>query len=208
MNYRTHFYAFLTLLALLFLVGNAAENYKLEGTYIESCNCEHVVPCELGSGDQQCETLGAMILTGGEFMNVELNEAKLAYAVKPGEWVRVYIDARNPVQREALIAFATGYLSAYGKIEATKEARIEITGERGQYSVKVDDGRIMQLTTQPVIGGDNENPITFHNTKDKLNPEYMAAKTVFASFKDGERNLEFKDTNAFFNNDLDSKGSL
>jgi hypothetical protein len=50
------------------------------------------------------------------------------------------------------------------------DAKIDINGKDGAYTVKVDGGKIMTCTTEPVLGGDNKTPITHTNTKDALNP--------------------------------------
>jgi len=57
---------------------------------------------------------------------------------------------------------------AFGKIEAVTSVEIDISDKDGRYTVKVNVGRIMQLTTEPVLGGENKTPIIYSNTRNKL----------------------------------------
>jgi hypothetical protein len=73
---------------------------------------------------------------------------------------------------------------------------------------KVNEGKIIELTTEPVIGGDNKNPVTYINTHSKLNPIFMQGKTISASYRDGEKEFELKDSNSYFNSRMKSKGEF
>ena len=124
----------------------------------------------------------------------------------PGSWVRIYVDAENDKQKDAATEFPKYIYSAFGKIESASIAKIEFTGENGNYTVKVDGGKILQLATEPVLGGDNKTPVTHTNTKSKLNSVFMQGKTVSGGFSDGERKFELKGGNSYFNDRMKSKG--
>ena len=141
-------------------------------------------------------------------MGTNLAGAKLAYAAVPGEWVRVYVDAANPAQREAATALGRAIFGPFGKIEEVKPAKIELSGMEGRYTLSVDSGNIMQLTTEPVLGGDNRTPISIHNIHDPLHPTVMQGKTITGSFHDGDHSFTLKDSNSYFNDRVRSKGKI
>jgi hypothetical protein len=139
---------------------------------------------------------------------VDLRGTKIVYATTPGEWVRLYVDVPNPSQREAAEAFGRAVYSPFGKIEAVKPAHIDLSGDAGKYTVSVDGGNIMQLTTEPVLGGDNRTPITYSNIHDPLHPTVMQGKTVSGAYHDGDHSFTLKDSNSYFNSHMRSKGKI
>jgi hypothetical protein len=181
--------------------------YRLEGVFVEGCKCGIPCACELTGVEMGCSGVGAMSLTGGKFQGVDLSGVKLAYGGTPGEWVRLYVDAPKANQRDAALSFAKGYYKKWGKIEAAKDARIDIAGHDGNYTVTVDNGKIMELKTEPVLGGDQKTPIKISNTKSELNPVFLQGRTVSGKFEDDNRSFKLKDSNSYFNK-LNAKGEL
>jgi hypothetical protein len=118
------------------------------------------------------------------------------------------VDAPDAQRREAGTAFARAVYGPFGKIEAVKAARIEVTGEDGRYTVSVDGGRIAQLKTEPVLGGDGKTPVGHTNTKDPLNPTVMQGKAINGQFRDGNRTFSLKGSNSFFNGQMNSRGEM
>jgi len=141
-------------------------------------------------------------------MGTNLAGAKMAYATVPGDWVLVYVDAANPAQQEATSAFAKAVFGPFGKIEAVKPAKIDLSGTEGHYTLSVDNGNIMQLATEPVLGGDNRTPIAIHNIKDPLHPTVMQGKTITGTYHDGDHSFTLKDSNSYFNDHVKSKGKI
>jgi len=182
--------------------------FSVVGLFVEGCSCTLPCPCELVGLEKGCAGAGAMSLTGGEFNGVSLAGAKIAYASVPGEWVNLYVEASKPELRDAAMAFAKANYSAWGKIEVTREAKISIQGEGGQYTVKVDDGKVLELKTEPVIGGDGKSPITISNTKSVLNPVFRQARTLSGKYKEGNRSFTLKDSNSYFNDKMSSAGTI
>jgi hypothetical protein len=186
----------------------ADEPFKAAGTFVEGCTCSPPCPCQLVGIEKGCTGVGAMTLTSGSYMDVELAGAKIAYATGVADWVRLYVDAPNARQREAAQAFAKAVYGAFGKIEAVKDAKIEISGKDGRYTVSVDGGKIMQLTTEPILGGDKSTPIAISNIHDPLHPNILQAKTITGSFNDDNRSFTLKDSNSYFTDRMQSSGKL
>lgn len=186
----------------------AGGKWSVKGTFIEGCSCNMPCGCELTGVEMGCEGVGVLSLTGGSYNGVDLTGAKMAYAMVPGDWVRLYVDAKNDAQKNAAIEFAKGYYGGFGKLESASAGKIDIAGKDGKYTVKVNDGKIMQLTTEPVLGGDNKTPITHTNTKSNLSSVFMQAKTVSGTFSDGDRKFELRDSNSYFNTNLKSEGTI
>ncbi len=187
---------------------NAGNKYSVKGTFVEGCDCSISCPCELTGIEMGCQTVGAMSLSDGNYLDTDMSGVKIAFATTPGKWVRIYIDAKNDKQKHAVPQFMKGVYGAFGKIEAVTYAKIDISDKDGRYSVKVNDGRIMQLTTEPILGGDNKTPIMHSNTSNKLNSVFMQGKTISASYSDNGRRFELNGTNSYFNPQMNSEGRI
>ncbi|MCF6156301.1 MAG: DUF1326 domain-containing protein [Candidatus Brocadia sp.] len=186
---------------------HAGEKYSVKGVFVEGCNCNIPCACELFGLETGCHTVAVLSLSDSSYDGVDLSGAKIAYATKPGDWVIIYIDAKDDQQKQAAIRFTKGIFGNYGKVEKADSAKIEFSGKDGNYTVKVDDGKIMQLTTEPVLGGDNKTPVMHTNTKSKLTPVFMQGRVISGSFNDGERKFELKGSNSYFNANMHCEGS-
>ncbi len=187
---------------------NAGEKYSVKGVFVEGCDCSISCPCELTGIEMGCQTVGAMSLSDGNYLGTDMSGVKIAFATTPGKWVRIYIDANNGKQKYAATQFMKGVYGAFGKIEAVTNAKIDISDKDGRYTVKVNDGRILHLTTEPILGGDNKTPIMHSNTSNKLNSVFMQGKTIAASYSDNGRKFELSGTNSYFNPQMNSEGSI
>ena len=92
------------LLLSLALAARAADKqpYKVSGVYTETCACSVPCKCELtGDVPSSCVGVGAFKITAGDIGGADLSGVSIAYAGKPGEWVRIYIDAPDHMHRAA-----------------------------------------------------------------------------------------------------------
>lgn len=204
-----------TLLAGLALVSLAAfggtgtkHPFNIAGTFLDSCSCELLCPCVTGREMHMCQGVGGMAITSGKYMDVDLAGAKFAYATALGGWLRLYVDAKDAKQQEALTAFTKAAFGAFGKIEEVKKAKIELTGAAGKYTLSVDGGKIMTATTEPVLGADQKTPFTVGNTLIPVSPMLMQGKTVKGSFNDGGHSFTIANSNSYFNHTAHNSGTL
>jgi hypothetical protein len=148
--------------------------------------------------NMSCQGVGAMSLTSGHFKGTSLAGAKVAYAVEPGDWVRLYVDARNTQQKQATAAFAKSVFKNWGKLEGVEYAPISIRGSGGWYKLAVNGGRTMQLVTKPVLGRDKKRPIAHTNVSNPLTNTFLQGQTVSGSFKSGKHDFKLKGGNSYF----------
>ena len=208
------FWAVTSLIGLTAAFGAASaraeekHNFRVAGTFVEGCSCELVCPCAMGRMNHGCQGVGAMVLTSGSYNDVDLTGAKFVYATAPGGWVRLYIDAGNQLQQEALSKFTKIAFSTLGKIEAVNNAKIELAGKGGRYTLTVDGGKIAQLTTEPVLGADQKTPFTYSNTDIPVSPTLMQGKTIKGSYHDGEHSFTLSGSNSYFNGNPRNSGKI
>lgn len=197
--------------ALVSAVGLAkdAKPYSVSGTYVEGCSCSLVCSCNL-TGDVMhgCQGVGALVLSGGKFNGQDLAGAKVAIGMGPGQWVRVYVDAKSAQQREAAADLARTAVAAYGTVESVKDATIELTGADGKYMLSVDGGKVMSFTTEPFFGLDKKTPVVHMNTMDPFNPTIYQARTISATYKDDAHSFTLAGSNSYFNPKMKSEGAL
>lgn len=198
----------LTIATLAITGAYAGGKWSVSGTFVEGCSCMGVCPCELTGLKDGCDGVGALMVTSGNYQGVDLSGSKIVYASTPGQWVRLYVETKDSKQNHAARDFASAYFSGFGKVEDVKDAKIDISGKEGKYTVSVDNGAIMNLQTEPVLGGDQKTPITHTNTQSKLNPTVMQGKTISGSYKDGERSFTLEGSNSYFNPHVKSSGKF
>jgi hypothetical protein len=189
----------------------AKSPFRVGGMFAESCACSIPCKCELtGEVPSMCQGVGAYKFTSGDYAGESLAGVSLAYAVKPGEWIRIYIDAPDKAKREAAEKFARAYYAGWGKMESVKDAKVAFAGSDGNYTVSVDDGKIMTYSIEPLLGGDKKTPLMHGNTHSGLSSTFMQAKAAKeVVFHDGDRSFELPaGRNGYFNEKFDSKGEI
>jgi len=182
--------------------------FHTAGLFLDACSCSIPCACDMGSLMHGCHGIGAMTITSGAYKGTDLSGAKLAYATAPGDWIRFYLEPANPQQEAALEEFAKAAFSEYGKVESVKKAGVQVSGKDGHYTLKVDGGKIMDLTTDPVLGLDKKTPIVHGNLFNPLSPTVFQGKIVKGSYSDGERSFKLEGTNVYFNGHAKAAGKV
>ena len=132
--------------------GEEKASYRATVLFVEGCNCSIPCSCEMGEMKHGCQDVGVLAFTAGSYKGVSLAGAKLAYATSLGNWVRLYMQANDAKQQEAVTDFARRSMADFGKIEDVKAAKVEIAGTDGKYTLTVDGGKIMRLE-EPGLAG-------------------------------------------------------
>jgi hypothetical protein len=170
-----------------------------EVIWVEGCSCNVPCPCAFtGKFATMCQGALANIVKSGLYDGVDLAGAKLVWAGHAGDWSYLYVDASEQ-QKDAAAAFAKATFGVLGKVEALKGARIDFSGEGGRYKLTVDGGKILELTTEPVLGGDQKTPIVHSNT---VVGTVLQARTLNGSFHDGPRSFTWANSNGYFNENM------
>lgn len=183
-------------------------DFSVEGMFVDVCSCLPPCPCELTEVAAGCQGVGAHQISG-TYAGDELAGAKIAHAKVVGEWVNLYIDAKDEKQRAAAEKFGRAAWAGFGPIKEVKAARIEISGADGKYRVTVDGGKIMRFETEPLLGGDGKTPVGYTNIKNVVNPTVFQGTCVSAAYTDGDRKVTVeKGCNSHFNPKLKSSGKL
>lgn len=172
--------------------------FNLKGTYVEGCSCMAPCPCEMIGLRKGCEGVGALSLTSGSYMGTNLAGTKIAYAVAPGNWIRLYVDAPKPAQKKAATELSKAIFKPWGKLEEVKYAPIQFTGSGGWYKVSVDKDAKLKLATKPVLGKDKKTPISHENVSNTLTSTFLQGQVVSGSFKDGSHEFMLKGGNSYF----------
>jgi hypothetical protein len=186
----------------------AKASIKFSGKYVEGCNCAPPCPCELVGVRMGCEGVGGFEVTKGTFNGKDISGIRFAYAVVPGEWIKGYVDAPTAAKRNAGMELVKAAFKDWGKMLPPAAAKVSITGSGGRYTLTVNGGSIMKLTTEPVLGLDKKSPITISNINSVLHPIVKQGRVVKCSYSDDGKSFEIEGTNAYFNSSLSINGSL
>ena len=182
--------------------------YSIHATFVEGCGCPAPCPCELFGTVNGCKGAGGILIQSGVYQNTDLMGARIVFATQRGQWVKIFVDGRDKDQKAAAGAWAREMLQDYGPVRWVRESKIDFIGKGGDYLVTVDDGRVMQLETEPVAGGDGRTALTYTNTRNRLSPTLMQGKTNQGRYDDGEDAFAVRGTNAYFNENVLGTGRL
>lgn len=182
--------------------------FSIHATFVKGCSCPGPCAGELTGAVTGCKAVGAILVHSGLYKNADLAGAKIAYAVQRGQWVKIFVDGRDRDQKAAAEAFARDALKDLGPVRWVQPGEIDITGQGGDYLVTVNNGHVLQMVTEPVIGGDGRTPIMHTNTKDPLNPTLCQGKTSRAAYNDGEEAFTLEGSNAYFDENMLATGRM
>jgi hypothetical protein len=187
----------------------ATADFSVEGMFVDCCSCRPPCPCEVTEVAMGCKGVGVHQISSGKYAGDELSGVRIAHAKVVGQWVNLYIDARDEKQRAAAERFGRAAFAGFGPIKEVKAAKIEVSGADGRYTVTVDGGEIMKFATEPLLGGDGKTPIGITNIKNAVNPTVYQGTCVSASYSDRDQEVTLeKGRNAHFNPKLKSSGKI
>lgn len=184
-----------------------AKSFSFNGEYEEGCSCMGVCQCEMTGVEMGCQGVGLFRANSATFDGQELGSFKAAYAVVPGSWAIIYVDAQSD-KVAGVTDFMKAALAAFGPVEAVRNAQIDYEGVGHESKVVVDGKPIISFSCEAITGGDGKSPMAYSNIHDVLHPTVMQGKTDACAFKDGSHSFDLKGTNAFFNDHIDSSGSF
>ena len=190
-------------------------NWKVGGTYFETCNCNAPCPCNfLGAPSEgECKVVIAWHIDQGHHGQVDLaglNVALFAYA--PGhmmqtKWrVALYLDDRaTPQQADALGKIFSGqdggHLSALtpliGEVMGVKPAPIRYHAEGNIRSVTV--GEFAEAAVE-AMAGQGGRPVEIHNVPFTAVPDVplVAARSTRYRFDDHGFSLDINGRNGYY----------
>lgn len=185
------------------------KDFAVEGHYLEACSCRPPCPCELTGAMMGCKGVGAYQFDKASYDGEDFSGTRLAYSLYLGESVHLYLDAADAKKRAALEKFARAFLAGFGPVKGVHEAKIEIAGKDGNYTLKVDGGKVMSCTTEPVLGGDKKTPIVHSNTHDVVNRTMYQGVCTSCSYVDGDMKITLdKGRNSYFNPQMKASGKV
>ncbi len=163
--------------------------WKLEGTYMESCNCDAICPCIVLNTPTKgsCSALVAWQIDKGNDNSVDLSGLNVALLLhSPGKmhetpWdVAVYIDSKaEEDQKNSLLKIFGGQAGGHpaalakmiGNMVGVADADIEFVKRGKNYVVKVDN--VADVELEPLVGHDGGD-VTVNNHLFTVAPGYTA----------------------------------
>lgn len=155
-----------------------AQSWKLDGAYMEACNCRSACPCVFLSApsEGECTALVAWHIGTGHYGDVKLDGLNVAAAIhSPGnmaesKWrLALYLDDRaSDDQKEALIKIFSGQSGGHpatlaglvGEVLGVRSVPIDYNSEGKRHSLRIGDvGRVESES----ITGQNESEVLVSN---------------------------------------------
>jgi hypothetical protein len=187
-----------------------ADSWRIEGEYLENCNCEVLCPCLLGPRNAQggaaarpteghCDVPMVFQIARGSYGAVDLGGTHAALAISTpgamgeGNWTMgVYVDVHaSPPQREALEKIFSGRAGGVlGRISAlvthalpTQSASIEF-GRSGRKRWAKIGGGILDCELEGIEGRQPDSETWIENVKHPVSSRLAAARAVRGIYRD------------------------
>jgi hypothetical protein len=190
-------------------------NWKLDGTYFETSNCDVACPCVFLSSPttEECTVLIAWHINKGNFEDVNLDGLNIALAVySPGhmmetEWkVALYLDeTADQNQTDALTKIFAGQAGGHpaklgahiGEVLGVKSVAIDYQEKGQKRSIKIADIAEAEIEANEGQGGAE---ITIENHPLCIAPGYPAvvAKSSKLTYQDHGFKWEISEKTGFF----------
>ncbi len=186
------------------------ENWRIEGEYFESCNCEMLCPCLLSASQARpteghCDVVLAFHVNRGNYGKTDISGLNAVQALltpgpmaEGGGTLAIYIDSKaNDAQRAALEAIFDGSSGGPPSLFApiistrlpTKSAPITFTSNGN--SKKLSIPNIAEVAIEGVTSAGNK-VVWIENVSHPASTRLAIAKGTSSSYKD--HNLEFENS--------------
>ena len=193
-----------------------SQDWNLNGTYFEACNCETACPCVFLSDptEDDCTLLVAWHIDEGTFNGVALDDLNIALAVlSPGNMVEVqwqaavYFDDRaNDNQKDALMQIFTGQagghpgalVSHVGQVLGVNSLPMTYQAEGKRRSLQI--AGVANAEIEALNTGQGGADITIDNHPLCIAPGQAAvvSKNKGVTYQDHGLNWEFTGKNGFY----------
>lgn len=193
----------------------AKNDWKLEGSYFEACNCNVACPCVFMCAPTEgvCNALVAWHIDKGHYRDVNLDGLNIAIAIhSPGhmlevKWtVAVYVDVRaGEDQRSALFSIYSGEAGGHpaaiasfvGAILGVKSVAFDYRAEGKTRSLRLGDVGDMEIEA---LAGQGGAEVTVTNAPFCVAPGYpaVAAKSIELNLKDTGFNWHITNKNGYY----------
>jgi hypothetical protein len=192
------------------------QNWRIEGDYFESCNCDLLCPCLLSHAQARptqghCDVVLATHIDRGSYGNVDLSGLNAVQALTtPGEMSKgggtlaVYLDSRaTDAQRTALEAIFTGNAGGppslmNGMVATrlpTRSAQINFSSDGEKLTVSIPG--ITEVTVEGVMGASNQ-VVWLENVGHPYSRRLAAARGTRSRFADHSLSFENSGRNGHF----------
>lgn len=188
-----------------------AEPWRLEGEYLENCNCEVLCPCLLGPRNAQggamarpteghCDVPMVFQILRGTYGAVDLGGTHAAVAIyTPGamgerNWTMgVYVDENaSPAQRRALEEIFSGQAGGpLGRVSAivtrrlpTRTASIEFGKEGRRRWAKIGGGKVLDCELEGIEGRPPGTESWIDNVRHPVSSRLAAARATRGTYRD------------------------
>lgn len=193
-----------------------SQEWKLNGTYFEACNCEAACPCVFLSDptEDDCTVLVAWHIDEGNFDGVRLDDLNVALAIhSPGNMVKVpwraavYFDDRaTDSQKNALTEIFTGQagghpgrlVSHIGEVLGVSNLPMTYKAEGKRRSLQI--AGVAKAEIEAMSQGQGGTDITIDNHPLCIAPGYpvVVSKNKNVTYQDHGLNWEFSGKNGFY----------
>jgi len=192
-----------------------ADQWSLNGSYFETCNCETACPCVFLSAPTtgDCTVLVAWHVDKGNLGNVGLNGLNVALAAhSPGHMLKVkwdaalYLDAKaNEAQKNALMQIFGGQAGGHpavlgsfiGKVLGAKSVNFNYSASGKKRSLSIPD--VVEAEIEAIQGqGGSDVTITNHPLAVAPGESAVVSKSKKLSYHDFGMNWEVTEKNGFY----------
>ena len=193
-----------------------SQEWKMNGTYFEACNCDAACPCVFLSDptEDDCTALVAWHIDEGNFDGVALDNLNVALAVlSPGNMAAVkwtaavyFDDSASDSQKDALMQIFTGQagghpgrlVSHIGEVLGVSSLPMTYQAEGKRRSLQIEG--VAEAEIEAIAPGQGGADITVENHPLCIAPGYKAvvSKSKNVTYQDHGFDWQFSGKNGFY----------
>jgi hypothetical protein len=191
-----------------------AETWKLDGMYMEACNCKSACPCVFLSPptEGECTALVGWHIDAGRYGNVTLDGLNVAAAIHSqgtmaeSKWrMAMYLDDRaSEAQTNALITIFSGQAGGHpavlaehvGEVLGVQSAAVEYESQGKRHSLRI--GNVGKAETE-TVPGQNDADVLVTNSPLAVAPGYPSVcdKSTNVRYQDHGYDWSISERNGF-----------
>lgn len=192
-----------------------AEDWTLEGTYMEACNCKEACPCVFLSppSEGECTALVAWRIDSGQMGDVDLSGRTAVMAAHApttmieGNWTAaLYLDDEaSDEQRDALLSILSGRAGGHparlaefvGEMLGVRSVPLSFQSDGDHHELHI--GEVGEARINAEHGEDDEH-VTIQKAPFSITPGHplVLARSEHLRYRDYDYDWELSDRNGFF----------
>ena len=169
--------------------------WAIKGTFVESCSCKPVCPCNLGlqPAHHPCESNGLLEIESGHYGGVKLDGVSIVLTFRLGDWVKYYVNetATDEQVRAAVALVEQCDLTDGAKALSTQKAKITVERAPSKVTFSAPESAV----EIELVKGQDGKPIKIENLPSRCLVDYTQYRSIVTRHRSRDKKFSYSGTN-------------